>query len=589
LICEQVCLPAKAEVTLPIPVERSEPELDDTYAQLFSDTRFKLPLESSEWGLAATTQGKTIQMSLQPPTWYQDHLGELEFFPDLPSDLDYAAPQSAQLIDGSYYLDLQRVSASEPGLPRLVGVLVSERGWRGEATERSLLVNLPVGTGSIVSLTAAGILKGATPFSVKQFVIALLFAGIGGLILNLMPCVLPVLSLKILGIIKQSQDSRLKRLRHGWLYSIGVVSSFWLLAGLLILFRTGGEELGWGFQLQSPVVVVLLANLFFLFALNLFGLFEVGTSLTGITSHVPAEGASYLGSFISGVFATLVATPCTAPFMGSAVGYALTRSSMEAFAVFSALGIGLAMPYLVLCASPALLRFVPRPGRWMESLKQLFGFFLVGTTAWLCWVLGQQLGADAISGALVMLLMTGVAGWLLGRWGRAADPRKQRWIVRALALLILLLAMLFTARTISQIPANESKKRHAEATAGGLDWLPFSPRLIEELRRAGKPILVDFTAAWCLSCNVNKRIALETDRVERRLKELGVVVVRADWTNRDPTITRALAGFGRSGVPLYLLYGKGSKPPKILPAILTPGIVLNALDELDRCGLEVTC
>jgi thiol:disulfide interchange protein DsbD len=331
-----------------------------------------------------------------------------------------------------------------------------------------------------------------------------LLAFAGGMILNLMPCVLPVLSLKILGFLREAGGDPKAARRHGLLYSAGVLFSFWVMAGLLIALRAGGHSVGWGFQLQSPIFVAILAAVFVLLALNLFGVFEIGVSLTRLGG---VEG----GAFAGGVLAVAAATPCTAPFMGAALGFAVTRPPLEALAVFTALGLGMVWPYAALTASPRLLRWVPKPGPWMLTLKRIFGAALLATAFWLVWIFARlTLPSTAEEGA----------------------------------------------------------------------WEPFTPARVEQLRGEGRPVFLDFTADWCLTCQVNERFALRDARVVRRFLERNVAALSADWTRRDPDVTRALESFGRTGVPLYVYYPPGaSSRPIILPALLTPGIVLDAINE----------
>jgi thiol:disulfide interchange protein len=347
----------------------------------------------------------------------------------------------------------------------------------------------------------------AAPAGSLWLSVALAF--LGGMLLNLMPCVLPVLSLKVLSLIKGAGGSPAAARRHGLLYSAGVLASFWALAGLLLALRAAGHGLGWGFQLQSPVFVGMLAALFLVLALNLFGLFEIGASLTRF-------GGGSAGAFGSGVLAVVAATPCTAPFMGAALGYAVSRPAPEAFAVFTSLGLGMAWPYAALTASPRLMALVPKPGPWMLWLKKVLGVLLLGTALWLGWVLARQTGL-------------------------------------------------------------------ARSAEGGLAWEPFSEERVVELRKAGRPVFVDFTADWCLTCKVNEGTALRDPAVLARFKELNVAPLKADWTNNDPAVTRALAAQGRSSVPLYVFHpADPSAAPRVLPTLLTRGILLEALQNADK-------
>jgi thiol:disulfide interchange protein DsbD len=400
----------------------------------------------------------------------------------------------------------------------------------------------------------------------------------GGLILNLMPCVLPVLSLKVFGIIHSAQQAKSTVIRHGLLFTFGVLLSFWILAGTLILLQAGGEQLGWGFQLQSPGFIVVLSSLLFLFGLNLLGVFEIGTSLTALGQKGEHSNGN-ISSFFNGVLATIVATPCTAPFMGSALGYSLSQPPFVAMLIFTALGLGMAAPYLLISFVPNLARVLPKPGAWMETLKQVMGFLLLATVIWLLYVLSQQVDSLGVMVFLGCLLLLGVAGWVLGRWGTLATANSPRKFAKGIAAIVVIASVLLGI----YITTNLAGPSESSATEGvPLAWQPFSPTELERLRQENKPVFIDFTAAWCLSCKVNERIALYNDQVVAAFKERGITPMKADWTNRDATIAQTLATYGRNSVPLYLLFKAGESEPMVLPEILTPGIVLEALQKTEQ-------
>ncbi|MGD8778077.1 MAG: thioredoxin family protein [Ignavibacteria bacterium] len=400
---------------------------------------------------------------------------------------------------------------------------------------------------------------------------AIAFAFLGGIILNLMPCVLPVLSLKIMGIIEQAGEAPREKLKHGLLFTFGVLVSFWILAGLLLVLRAGGEQLGWGFQLQSPGFVIVLSIFLFLFGLSMFGVFEIGTTLTAVGQGKKNRSA-YMGSFTSGVLATVVATPCTAPFMGSALGFALSQPAYVSLLVFTILGLGMAAPYLVLTSIPKLLRFIPKPGAWMETMKQFMGFLLMATVLWLLWVLSLQTGSEGVIILLASLILISISGWIYGRWGNIAKEIKVRRTAQVAAALILIVALSFSLKNI-EAKTSETTGIYIQGT---IEWQQFSPELVEELRLENKPVFIDFTAAWCLSCQVNEEVAFGSEEVQKAFAEKGIVTLKADWTNKDETITKALAEFGRNSVPLYVYYAPGEEV-KILPEIITAGIVLEYL------------
>jgi thiol:disulfide interchange protein DsbD len=337
-----------------------------------------------------------------------------------------------------------------------------------------------------------------------------------------------------------------------------------VLAAVMLTLRAGGMQLGWGFQLQSPAFVTLLAALFFVLALNLSGVFEWGAFAQSLTANVTARGR-YADAFLSGVLATVVATPCTAPFMGAAVGFTLSQDAAVALAVFMMVGAGMAIPVLALSFFPALMKRLPRPGAWMETFKQVLAFPLYATVAWLAWVLGAQASNDAVFALLGGLVLIGMAAWFYGRWAHAG----RRWQP---ALAILLAGVGVAVAGPSSAPAH--------AGAGELAWQAWSPEKVAELTARGTPVFVDFTAAWCVTCQVNKRVALSSTDVVKAFADRGIVTLRADWTRQDPRITRTLADLGRNAVPVYALYVPGEAAPHLLPEVLTPSIVVAEVAQL---------
>ena len=400
---------------------------------------------------------------------------------------------------------------------------------------------------------------------------ALGFAFIGGLLLNLMPCVFPVLGIKVLGFVEHAHgEARAMRLQ-GVIYSLGVLVSFAALAGLMLALRAGGTQLGWGFQLQSPLVVTLLAVLFFVLALNLSGVFEWGAFAQSLTSSLSAHGR-YADAFLSGVLASVVATPCTAPFMGAAVGFTLAQGPVMSLAVFLMLGAGMALPVLLLAMFPALLKRLPKPGAWMETFKQVLAFPLYATVAWLAWVLGALGGIDAIFALLAGLVLIAMGAWLYGRWRHAGSHWQPA------------LALLLAAAGVAVAWPGPVQPAGADAAplarAGELPWQAWSPEKVRELTASGTPVFVDFTAAWCVTCQVNKRIALHNDAVMKAFAASGLVPLKADWTRQDPRITAALAALGRNAVPVYVIYTPGADAPRLLPEVLTPALVLDEISRL---------
>jgi len=416
-----------------------------------------------------------------------------------------------------------------------------------------------------------------------ELLLALLGALLGGLILNLMPCVLPVLSLKLHSLIAQSGASRRDSIRNGLAYTLGVLVSFWILAGMILAFKAGGSAAGWGFQFQDPRFVVLMAIFFMAFALNMLGVFEIGSGAAALSSKpVPKEG--FPRAFVSGLLATAAATPCTAPFMGTAVGFALSSSPTAAFLVFGALALGMASPILFLSAFPSLSSRLPKPGRWMETLRQILGFFLLATVLWLLSVLSSLTGAFSVIPALMALLGTGAAAWIWGRWSSFEFSARIRIIARIVSAAIfassLVFALLSMPASDSHETAAASKRTENPKGESSLPWQAYHPDLLAELRAKNVPVFVDFTADWCLSCKANEFAVLDRAAVVDEFAKLGVTALKADWTRSDPEITEALASYGRSSVPLYLLFIPHREKPIVLPEILTIPIILKALEEI---------
>ncbi|MEI9965551.1 MAG: thioredoxin family protein [Caulobacteraceae bacterium] len=401
------------------------------------------------------------------------------------------------------------------------------------------------------------------------------FAFLGGVVLNLMPCVFPILSMKAVALASHRQDGARPR-AQALAFLAGVLATFLALAAALIAAKAAGGSVGWGFQLQSPAVVAVLSLLMLLIGLNLSGVFEAGLSLQRAGAAGGGEGG-LVGSALTGALAVVVAAPCTAPFMASAIAYALTQpSELSALAVFAALGLGFAGPFVLLCFIPALLRLIPRPGPWMDVLKKVLAFPMYGAAAWLLWVLTLQAGSAALAALLAAAVALALAAWLYG-----AAQRSQLGGARPLALygLSAAAAVLAIGATAAGLSAPAPAAAEPSAGSAVLASEPYSEARVAELTAAGRPVLVDFTAAWCITCQVNERVALSSAAVAKAFAQANAVYLRADWTRRDPQIARALAAHGRAGVPLYLVYGKGGGEPQVLPQILTEGTVISAIQK----------
>ncbi|MEM8853292.1 MAG: thioredoxin family protein, partial [Pseudomonadota bacterium] len=394
---------------------------------------------------------------------------------------------------------------------------------------------------------------------------AILFAFLGGMLLNLMPCVFPVLALKALGLVQHARQSTAHRAAIGGAYMAGVLASFAALTAVFLGLKASGVAVGWGFQLQEPVFVSAMAVLLFALGLSLSGVFDIGVGLTRLGGRGPNDGVP--GSFATGVLATVVASPCTAPFMAVALGAALAASTETAAAVFAALALGFATPFTLLCVVPGLARVLPKPGVWMERLKQALAFPLYASAAWLVWVLAQLTGVDSLLTILGGFVMVALAAWLYGLSQRGAMPSHKVAAVFALICLAVGGAAFWNAVTAVPVLARD--------TAPPPRGEPFTPQRLTDLREAGNNVFLNVTAAWCISCKVNERVVLQTKRFDTLLTDYDVTYLEADWTRRDPDITRLMEEFGRAGVPLYVYYPSGGSP-EILPQILTNAVVEDA-------------
>ncbi len=577
LICADICLPAGADLRLTLPVQEDPPP-PSAWQDAIAEARARLPVRAEGWDVQAVrSEGSYALRLTAPEEWDEASLEGAYFFPGEKGVLAHAAPQPVSREGEACLIALQQSAYAQEQAERLTGVLVAPdgRAWNAEGA-RAMAVDVPVREAASVGVAAE---RGAAGGMTLAWALVLAFAG--GLLLNLMPCVFPILSIKILGFARQSGERKEKIRAHGLVFGAGVVVSFWVLAGALLALRAAGSQIGWGFQLQSPLFVALMALLFFGIGLNLMGAFEVGSSLMrlGGRAEQSASGGGYGGSFLSGVLATVVGTPCTAPLMGAALGVALTRAAPEALLIFTALGLGMAAPYVLLSMTPRLLRRLPRPGRWMETLRQALAFPMFAAAVWLVWVFGRQVSTEGMALLLLALLAVALAGWILGRWQAHQITPRARLVTRSLAAVAVGGAVALALLGAAREPATAASAS-ADVSEENAAWQPFSTERVESLRAEGRPVFIDFTAAWCLTCQVNKRVALSDGAVQQAFDEKGVVRLRADWTSRDPEITRALARHGRSGVPLYVLYPGDGSGAVLLPAILTQNIVLDALRPL---------
>ena len=514
---------------------------------------------------------------------------EASFFPSKPDILSNPAPQVATPTVNGLTLELKKDETLTANPKELTGLLVLSGGRAYElsvpsgapkAAKAAPAESAPAASISPVAAASSGSAAetGGSPSSAGTGLFrAAGLAFLGGLILNLMPCVFPVLFIKGLSLVQSGGEEKHKLRMHGLVYTIGILVSFWALVGVLLGLRSAGSHLGWGFQFQSPVFLSLMAALLFFLGLSLAGQFEIGLTLTSAGGTLAAK-QGYTGSFFTGVLAVIVATPCTAPFMGVALGYALSQSAVVTFAVFTALALGLAAPYLALTLQPAWTRILPRPGAWMEVLKQAVSIPIFGTVIWLAWVIANAYGAALVAALLASFLLLAIAGWFLGRW-----PAKG-WstAVAGLLVLIVVVSAVVVPKQVAPVAASPNQSGNSSG------WQPWSADAVTRFQSQGRPVFVDFTASWCLSCQVNERVALSRPEVRKAFSDSNVVLMRADWTRYDDNITRALNSFGRSGVPTYALYVPGERQPRLLPEVLTPGIVTDAIAQLPKSSTQTT-
>ncbi len=554
LVCADICIPQDAAFSVPVAIGTGGAETPATAA--IAATRAALP-KPAAWPASASFTDGALTLVAKPAV--ADKVTGAVFFPYDDGVIVNAAPQDMRLSNGEVRLVIP--TGDKVGTVNAVNGLLVVQADGGSAISHEIAAPL---TG--VAAGASADASAAMPLAA-----ALLLAFLGGLILNVMPCVLPVLVMKAMSFISKGANDAASLRRDGLAYTAGVMVAFGVLVVALLALRAGSSAVGWGFQLQSPPFVATLAFIMLALGLSLSGVFTIGGSF-GMGQSLTARGG-VSGSFFTGLLAVVVATPCTAPFMGAALGFALTQTPAMTILIFEALALGLAFPYLVISFAPGVARRLPRPGVWMERVKQVLAFPLYGAAAWLIWVLSQQVDAAGFAVALAGVIFVGFAAWL---WGTAASasPRGQMWTkVTAVASIVIALSSIAALR--GQSPATAA----TQAAAPAADYEAYSETRLAQLRAEGRPVFVNFTAAWCISCLVNERVALSRPEVVAALKGQNVAYLKGDWTNRNTEIAQALHKLGRDGVPLYVLYAPNGEA-KILPQVLTPSLVVEALNAL---------
>ena len=537
--CKEICIPQEAEVSIPIKLGNKTPSVSKA---ILDQTLEEVPIQ-----FEGTYRVQRLEDSyiLQGQLENQDQYDSIYFFPKDYGLTDYTKDQFYEINKDSFSL---QIKAAE--------IEIENRTFEGV---------IAINKGEAVSFIEINYPLKAKPISQEFNIFTLIFfAFLGGLILNIMPCVFPILSIKILRFVEQSGDSTYKTIQQGLLFSLGVIVSFLAIAALLVSLKSGGESIGWGYQLQSPIVVSLLVYLFVVLGYIFMSNMVLGTSLARLSSISLGKGDS-IESFLTGVLAVIVASPCTAPFMGSAIGFALLQPSFYSVLIFLGLGIGFSLPYLVLSAKPSLLSFLPKPGQWMETFKQFMAFPMWASALWLLWVLSSQVNNQEVIQVLLGSLLIIIGLWLVEK--NNSKTNWIRWIVRLPFILLLIFSLWLIPTSYSDL--DKSKQNQ----------LAYSPQLLEDLREENALVFLNFTADWCITCKVNESVALKTSKVRKLLTDKDITYIEADWTRKDPVISSALEEYGRTGLPLYLLFpSKGD--PLILPEILTEDILISYLSEV---------
>jgi thiol:disulfide interchange protein DsbD len=555
LVCKDVCIPEDTALTVPLTVSASPMAPYATVKDAFDAARAKIPAPSP-WPVTFHADD-ALDLFVASPSLTKMPLKDASFFPSAEGVVEGMAPQQLGMADGGIVLRLQPPKKLK-SLRAVSGVLVLT-----SADGSVQALDVTASPGPVPSAQFAG------GDADGGLITALLFALIGGLILNLMPCVLPILAMKALAIANTAHGDRSAARNEGFAYGVGAVLSFAALGLLLVLLRVGGQAIGWGFQLQEPAAVAGFALLVFAVGLNLSGVFEFGNITAG---DALTRRGGVAGSFFTGVLAVAVAAPCTAPFMAAALGYALTQSAAVALLIFFALGIGFALPFVLIGLSPALLRVLPKPGAWMLTFKQLLAFPMYGAAVWLVWVLAQETNGTGLVIILAAMVVLAFAAWAWTASRNASGGWRITGTVFALAGLAVVIAALFALHDLAGSPA--AAVTQAEA---GIPSQPYTAAKVAEARAQKRPVFIDATAAWCITCLVNEKVALSGVRIRDAFAAKHMAYFVADWTNRNAEITALLEAHGRSGVPIYLYYAPGAQEAVVLPQILTEDEVLKAI------------
>lgn len=572
LVCHDICIPENHNVSI------SFNNSGGGAGEAIVEAERKLPLNKDWQTIFFEQDGNTIfQITTDDVSGLVD-ASQVNVFPEDWGAVDNTAEASLQITEGGFIITQKHGDRALDKIPELP-IVVTYLDANDETKALRLVAKLSPPQEALPVVAAADTPSAAPPVSTKLFQ-ALFFALLGGLILNLMPCVFPVLSMKALSLVGLKDKEEAKARHYGLSYTAGILVSFAIIGGALIALKSGGAQIGWGFQLQNPVIIIALIYLVFILGLNLAGLFEFSGRLSNAGQKLATQSGNR-GAFFTGVLATLVATPCTAPFMGAAMGFALTQPAYISLLVFLTLGMGLALPYLALCFIPALRTKLPKPGHWMETFRQFLAFPMFITAAWLVWVLSQQINSLSVFCILLSLVGIVFIVWLL----KNLPPKeKAKTRIFSKALIAISAILIVTATFSAAKHTGENVRSHMEI--GDQNWEEFTPQRLDSLlTTTDSPVFVNMTAAWCITCKVNEKVALSTESAKRIFEEHNIQYLKGDWTNQNPDITAYLNAFNRQGVPIYVFYGprdeqtKKRPEPVVLPQILTPGLVEDTILE----------
>lgn len=592
LMCEKVCIPGSASLSLSLPVSSDIPQLHPKWGKPLQATLANLPITLPDVEAKASLDGDTFTLSVKSRERPLSSLGEVYFF----SDNGLIEPTPSQTptanSDGSFSLSFKRAVDGPADATALTGILKAANGWQADGGLPAIEIKAAFAAKVEPVAAATVVPPPSIEAPVRPLAIVLLFAFIGGAILNLMPCVFPVLGIKVMSFVKQAGEERSKIVLHGLTFTAGVLLSFWVLSAAFLIIKAAGNTAGWGFQLQHPEFVFLVTIFILLFALNMSGLFEIGQSAVGVGSDLQTK-SGYTGSFFSGVLATIVATPCSAPFLGTALAAAVARPAFEMALTFTFVGIGLASPYLLFSIFPQLVQKLPRPGAWMETFKQSMAFLLYATVAYLVWTLTGQMteefyGSHGLLKTLLALVIVALAAWVYGRY-TAFHLEKSTKLKGFITTFVLLAIALFVGYPkIDQEAVDAALKRGSGTATSGVNpavvegsdtvnWEKWAPGLPESLAADGHTVYVDFTARWCATCQTNKAIVFGSQEVLQVFRKDKIIALKADWTSPDPRITAELQKYNRAAIPFNMVYKPNLAEPILLPEVLTPSIVLGAL------------